>query len=119
MFYSVLLKECTHIYLIHGSIEHLVLQICTPHIDQDPSELDQSSEFTIDPAGSHSCSAVKLCIDQLQQDTSGPTAPSSLIQIFSIHSHLRPWPNDPLICGHTRGTISAFQFIYHPIPTCT
>ncbi len=44
-----------------------------------------------------------------------PTAPSSLIQRFSIHSRLRPWPNDPSICGQTRGSISASQFILpHP-----
>lgn len=43
MFYSVLLKESKPTW-IHGSIEHLVLQICTPHIDQAPSELDQSDQ---------------------------------------------------------------------------
>lgn len=40
MFYSLLIKEPTPISWNHWSIDHLH-HICTPHIDQAPSESDQ------------------------------------------------------------------------------
>lgn len=116
-----MVSRATPISEVYGSIEHLILKICTPCIDWAPSKFHpENAECSIDPAGFQSCPAMKLCIDQLQQDTSGPTAPSSLIQSFSIHSRLRPWSNDPLICVQSRRTISASQLVQPLlIPACT
>lgn len=98
MFYSMLFQEPISLEFTDP------LNVCFSKFTMHPMHWSgptwvkpESSKFSIDSAGSQSCPAVKPCIDQLQQDTSGPSAPSSLIRSISIYSRLRPWSNDPSI----------------------